>query len=300
MSDGIEALRHRIDSTADLQSVVRTMKALSASNIGQYERAVHALEEYNRTVELGLMACLRQPDVPLLVTEPQPATHVATGVIVFGTDQGLVGQFNDLLADYVTHSLNALPGDKQVWVVGERMRDRLEDSTLPLVDLLHVPNSLNAVTTLVGQLVVAVETARERGKISGLYLYHNRPGEISGQYEPVNQRLLPLDAAWQQQLRAQPWLTNKLPETLGSSLQTLAALIREYLFVSLFRACAESLASENASRLATMQRAEKNIGEMLEGLTHSYHQLRQEGIDAELFDVLAGFGCTLQNTPLKS
>lgn len=180
MSDGIEALRHRIDSTADLQSVVRTMKALSASNIGQYERAVHALEEYNRTVELGLMACLRQPDVPLLVTEPQPAAHVATGVIVFGTDQGLVGQFNDLLADYVTHSLSALPGDKQVWVVGERMRDRLEDSTLPLVDLLHVPNSLNAVTALVGQLVVAVETARERGKISGLYLYHNRPGEISG------------------------------------------------------------------------------------------------------------------------
>ena len=289
MSDGIEALRHRIDSTADLQSVVRTMKALSASNIGQYERAVHALEEYNRTVELGLMACLRQPDVPLLVTEPQPAAHVATGVIVFGTDQGLVGQFNDLLADYVTHSLSALPGDKQVWVVGERMRDRLEDSTLPLVDLLHVPNSLNAVTALVGQLVMAVETARERGKISGLYLYHNRPGEISGHYEPVNQRLLPLDAAWQQHLRAQPWLTNKLPETLGSSLQTLAALIREYLFVSLFRACAESLASENASRLVTMQRAEKNIGEMLEGLTHSYHQLRQEGIDAELFDIVAGF-----------
>jgi F-type H+-transporting ATPase subunit gamma len=169
------------------------------------------------------------------------------------------------------------------------MRDRLEDSTLPLVDLLHVPNSLNAVTALVGQLVVAVETARERGKISGLYLYHNRPGEVSGHYEPVNQRLLPLDAAWQQHLRAQPWLTNKLPETLGSSLQTLAALIREYLFVSLFRACAESLASENASRLVTMQRAEKNIGEMLEGLTHSYHQLRQEGIDAELFDIVAGF-----------
>ena len=99
----------------------------------------------------------------------------------------------------------------------------------------------------------------------------------------------PLDALWQRQLRAQPWLTNRLPETLGSSMQTLAALIREYLFVSLFRACAESLASENASRLATMQRAEKNIGEMLDALKHSYHQLRQEGIDAELFDIVAGF-----------
>lgn len=288
MSDGIEALRHRIDGTADLQSVVRTMKALSASNIGVYERAVQALDAYYHTVELGLVACLRQPDVPL-VTETHPGGNPVSGVIVFGTDQGLVGQFNDLLADFVVHTLPELPGNKLIWVVGERMQDRMEDHHLPLAELFNVPNSLNAVTALIGQLVVAVETARERGKIHGLYLFHNRPGEISGNYEPVIQRLLPLDALWQRQLRAQPWLTNRLPETLGSSMQTLAALIREYLFVSLFRACAESLASENASRLATMQRAEKNIGEMLDTLKHSYHQLRQEGIDAELFDIVAGF-----------
>ncbi|OQX05450.1 MAG: F0F1 ATP synthase subunit gamma [Thiothrix lacustris] len=289
MSDSIETLRHRIDGTVDLQSVVHTMKALSAANIGQYERAVHALEAYYYTVELGLIACLRQPDVPLLATETQRKNSIATGVIVFGTDQGLVGQFNDVLAEFVTHSLTALPGDKRVWVVGERMRDRLEDAALPLTGLFNVPNSVSAVTALIGQLVVATEAAREHGKISGLYLFHNRPGAVSGHYEPVSQRLLPLDAVWQRKLLAQPWLTDKLPEPLGSSPKTLAALIREYIFVSLFRACAESLASENASRLATMQRAEKNIGEMLEELTHSYHQLRQEGIDAELFDIVAGF-----------
>ncbi len=53
--------------------------------------------------------------------------------------------------------------------------------------------------------------------------------------------------------------------------------------------CAESLASENASRLAAMQRAEKNINELLDDLTHSYHQLRQSSIDEELFDVVSGF-----------
>lgn len=288
MSDGIEALRHRIDGTADLQSVVRTMKALSASNIGLYERAVQALDAYYHTVELGLVACLRQPDVPL-VTETHSVGNLASGVIVFGTDQGLVGQFNDLLADFVVQTLPELPGNKLIWVVGERMHDRLEDSRLPLAELFNVPNSLSAVTALIGQLVIAAETARERGNIHGLYLFHNRPGDISGSYEPVTQRLLPLDASWQRQLRARRWLTNRLPETLGSSLQTLAALIREYLFVSLFRACAESLACENASRLAAMQRAEKNIGEMLDALKHNYHQLRQEGIDAELFDIVAGF-----------
>jgi F-type H+-transporting ATPase subunit gamma len=80
-----------------------------------------------------------------------------------------------------------------------------------------------------------------------------------------------------------------LPEVIGSGLGTLRALIHEYLFISLFRACAASLASENASRLAAMERADKNINEMLENLHGTFHRLRQSGIDEELFDVISGF-----------
>jgi F-type H+-transporting ATPase subunit gamma len=80
-----------------------------------------------------------------------------------------------------------------------------------------------------------------------------------------------------------------LPEIMGGKTETLRALIREYLFVSLFRACAESLASENASRLAAMQRADKNIDELLENLNRTFHRLRQSGIDEELFEVISGF-----------
>lgn len=50
-----------------------------------------------------------------------------------------------------------------------------------------------------------------------------------------------------------------------------------------------SLASENASRLAAMQRADKNINELLEDLGGKYHRLWQSGIDEELFDVTSGF-----------
>jgi F-type H+-transporting ATPase subunit gamma len=70
---------------------------------------------------------------------------------------------------------------------------------------------------------------------------------------------------------------------------TLRTLIREYLFISLFRACAESLASENASRLAAMERADKNIEELRANLQITFHRIRQAGIDEELFDVIAGF-----------
>jgi F-type H+-transporting ATPase subunit gamma len=66
-------------------------------------------------------------------------------------------------------------------------------------------------------------------------------------------------------------------------------LIRQYLFVSLFRALAESLASENASRLAAMQGAEKNIEERLAALTLDFYQKRQMSITEELLDIVSGF-----------
>ncbi|WP_282955771.1 F0F1 ATP synthase subunit gamma [Photobacterium ganghwense] len=71
--------------------------------------------------------------------------------------------------------------------------------------------------------------------------------------------------------------------------QAIVASVQEYIFVSLFRACAESLASENACRLIAMQRAEKNIENQLETLGTDFHRLRQRVIDEELFDVIAGF-----------
>ena len=184
---------------------------------------------------------------------------------MFGSDQGLVGQFNDVVADYAIKTLAALPGKPQVWAVGERVHARLADAGLPLVGLFTVPNSVKAITPLVGQILMESETRHSQGEVTELHLFHNRP--TSGAvYAPVSQRLLPLDETWRRKLAELPWPTGNLPEVMGGGTATLRALIREYLFVSLFRACAESLASENASRLAAMQRADKNIDELLEDL----------------------------------
>ncbi|MEC5214748.1 F-type H+-transporting ATPase subunit gamma [Polaromonas sp. CG_9.5] len=288
MSDTIASLGRKIGTAGDLQSVVRTMKAVAASSIGQYESAVHALDDYYRTVQLGLAACLREMN-PLAA--PAPAQRSPTGAIaavVFGSDQGLVGQFNDLMADFVVKTLAELPGQKTVWPVGERIRARLTETDLVLGEGFVLPGSIGAITPLVGQILIEVETLREKEPNAPVYVFYNSPhaGEI---YTPTCQRLLPLDAAWQRELTAMPWPTKILPEVMNPGAETLLAFVREYLFVSLFRACAESLASENASRLAAMQRAEKNIEELLEDLNRSFHRLRQSGIDEELFDVIAGF-----------
>jgi F-type H+-transporting ATPase subunit gamma len=151
-----------------------------------------------------------------------------------------------------------------------------------------VPNSVQGIAPLVGQILVESEARRSQGEFVALYLFYNRP--TSGAvYAPVNQRLLPLDETWRRERAELPWPTKNLPEVMGGGTAALRALIREYLFVSLFRACAESLASENASRLAAMERADRNIDELLEDLNGTFRRLRQSSIDEELFDVISGF-----------
>ncbi len=289
MSESTASLRRKISGAGDLQSVVRTMKAVAASSIGQYENSVHALAGYYRTVELGLGAYFRERGPASLMSERK--TQTVSGeirAVVFGSDQGLVGQFNDVVADYAVKTLAALPSKPEVWAVGERVHARLADAGLAPVGLFTVPNSVKAITPLVGQILVQSESRHSQGEVTELHLFYNRP--TSGAvYAPVGQRLLPLDESWQCRLTELPWPTGNLPEVMGGGTSILRALVREYLFVSLFRACAESLASENASRLAAMQRADKNIDELLEHLNRTFHRLRQSGIDEELFDVVSGF-----------
>jgi len=279
MTETAETLRRKISSAADLQSVVRTMKALAVSGLTQYERAVHSLDDYYRTVELGLIACLSQPDVQRGEARLS-SNRGATGAVVFGSDQGLVGQFNEVLTDFVMEQLSAMPGNKRIMAVGERVLGYLPRAVMTG----NAPNSIAAITQLVGHILQDIDA--QRGEVAEVYLFHNRPRSGS-LYEPVMQRLLPFDATWRQQLATQPWPTGNLPEVIHA--MTEQALIREYLFISLFRACAESMASENASRLAAMQRAEKNIEEQLAELNQDFNQLRQSSIDEELFDVIAGF-----------
>lgn len=290
MSETTESLRAKINSANDLQSVVRTMKALAASNIGQYEKSVTALSDYYRTVELGLSLCFRK-----IALRPEPAEGTGQqnarliGAVVFGSEQGLVGQFNDLITDYTVKELDSIPGKAaRVWAVGERVHSRLAEAGLQPAGLFNVPNSVKAITPLIAQILVENEKLLSH-KNAELYLFYNRHKSRST-YEPVSQRVLPFDETWQHDLTKLPWPTkNLLPEVIGDITETLRALISEYVFVSLFRACAESLASENASRLAAMQRAEKNIDDLLNDLRVSYYRVRQAGIDEELFEVVSGF-----------
>lgn len=292
MSESNASLKRKILTAGELQSVVRTMKVLASSSIGQYEKSVLSLADYYHTIELGLGAALRQTfrkNLGLIPAEnkQRKKSSAVVGAIVFGSDQGLVGRFNEDISDYTVKILAKFHGRPQVWAVGERVHARLIDAGLKPIGLFALPNSIRAINPLVGEIQIESEKNRAQKKYSHVFVFHNK-ARSETVYEPSHQRLLPLDQTWQESISKIPWPTSILPEVLGSDDSTLHALIHEYLYISLFKACAESLASENASRLAAMQRADKNIDELLEKLQVKFHRLRQEGIDEELFDVISG------------
>lgn len=287
-------LRRKLDGAEDLKSVVRTMKAMAASNIGQYELAVKALSDYNRTVELGIIAYFNERKEQKKTSENK---HYATCAIVFGSDQGLVGKFNNTLADFVSEQLNKLEGQKTIWAIGERVKLVLLDQGLTIQNLLPVPGSVDGITPLVSQLLLKSEEHIHAKKVDHIYVFHNQPNSNGIGYTPVKRQLFPLDEQWRANFLELKWPTKLPPQLAGDEQATLLALIHEYLFVSLFRASAESLASENASRLIAMQRAEKNIGELLDNYNHKFHRIRHALIDEELFDVVSGFEAA--NTELR-
>ena len=98
-----ESLRRTIAVTEELQSVVKTMKALAGVNIRQYERAAHAVAEYNRTIEMGLQIALQR--LPAHALPPQHALKGKLGAIVFGSDQGMCGQLNDQVVSHASRAL---------------------------------------------------------------------------------------------------------------------------------------------------------------------------------------------------
>ena len=296
MSESPEQLRRKMASAADLQSVVMAMKAQAAANVGQYLRSVAALADYAHTVELGLGACFRQQQQQPLATVHRPAGPAGAGrfshAVVFGSDQGLVGRFNETVVDFAQTALAVQPPGTQLWAVGERMRDTLTEGGMPPRGSFAVPATVQTVSRLVADILVTVVGSSvlpaEPGAATKLLLFYNRPTTGSA-YAPVTQQLLPLDDAWRQELSRRPWPTPLPAEVIGSVTDTMRALISEYLFVSIFRASAESLASENASRLAAMDRADRNIDKMLLTLHDRFHRLRQSRIDEELSDVISGF-----------
>ena len=297
----LDSLQRQITTTQELQSVVKTMKVLAATSIRQYERAVESLVDYTRTIEIGLQMVLSEStDYLQKAALTDTAKNHRLGAIVFGSDQGMCGQFNEQIAHSAVmqiKSLSLLPADLTVFAVGARVIPPLEAAGQALAATLPMPSSLAGIISMVQELLLHIETWSQEQQIGRILLFYNRPASNTAFASEMIQ-LLPLDQSWLQHLQQQQQRGKRsLPMWTMDSSELFASLIRQYFFVFLYRAFAESLASENASRLASMQVAEQNIETRLAEFNTQFQQQRQTSITEEILEIMSGFEVLTQQTP---
>lgn len=240
-----EGLQRALRATDTLGSVVQTMKALASVRIVQVRRAVVSLDAAVATLELAFVALLRhQPQFARPAALPADAPWA---LIVFGSDHGLCGPFNDRIARHAQRVMARSQPPHGTLAVGRRLRPRLERLGYPVAETLTLPASLPAVEMAVMQVLDRIERWREQG-VMRVWVLHQRP-QGTARYAPHGVQLLPLDDAWLRGLRDRRWPTRALP-MLGVEVPAmLYGLVRQHLTLMLVRAFAASQAAENGARL---------------------------------------------------
>jgi F-type H+-transporting ATPase subunit gamma len=179
--------------------------------------------------------------------------------------------------------------------VGSRIADGLQAAGQPVEHGLSVPGSVEGITPLVQSIVLRLETWRQAGQVDHIWVFHNRPAKGTASVSTLLP-LFPLSYLYLQKLQQQPWPSRCRPQITMEPERLFSALFQQHFFLGLYRACAESLASENASRLASMHIAEKNIEERLFDLKAALQQQRQKTITEELLDIVSGFEALAQDS----
>ncbi len=288
--ESLEQLHRQLESLDDLRTIIKTMKALSAASIRQYEQAVSALAAYYLTVERGLHVTLKGTASPSLPPRRRQEPR-RLAAIVFGSDYGLCGRFNEEITQYALERMDSAaadPKNRLLLAVGARVAASLEQAGQSIEEDFLVPGSAPQITATVQQILLKLDEWREQAGVHYVYLFYNRHTGGKG-YHPTGFELLPINLHRFHRLEEEQWPSRVLPTFTIERDVLLARLLHQYLFVTIFRACAESQASEHTSRLAAMQAAERNLDERLEEVTMVFRRARQNAITSELLDVVSGF-----------
>jgi F-type H+-transporting ATPase subunit gamma len=282
-----EALRKRIATAEELHSVVRTMKALASSRVRRFKEAADSLEVYNSVVEMGFRIIMRA-GAERIRTAGKPGRR---GAVVFGSDQGLAGPFNDRIVRHALAEIDRSELPRKDWTVlcvGLRAASRLESAGQAPVSRFSMPRSVEGIAPRVQDIIVILEKWHFEEEIERIYLFFNRHGNHA-HYAPETFLILPVSPDFLDEMESKPWPGRTLPQFSLSWDRLFSLLVRQYIFVNLYRALVESLASENAGRLASMQGAEKNIENRMEELAGEMRRVRQDAITEELLDIVSGY-----------
>jgi F-type H+-transporting ATPase subunit gamma len=284
--------RRRIRSVKNTQQITRAMKFIAAARLRKAQEGVMAARPYAREILRILrsaVARIEEPMHPLLERRPEESILV----IVMTGDRGLAGPFNANVLRYSTNFLREHASKKiRVIAVGKKGRDVLRKRNYEFAgEYLNV--SLNVEFRHAKEIAAKVVELYSSREVDAVYVIYNEFKSVIVQ-RLCAQKLLPIEpevlktpeAAKSGDAVGQATLVDYIYEEPPAEI--FKSLVLRYVDTEVFRILLESAAAEHGARMAAMDSATLNAGELITELTLEMNKIRQAGITRELIEIVSG------------
>lgn len=278
----LRELQRKLDSIRALQDVVNAMRSLAAVYVRRAEMTLAATRPYGQVVNAALRLVLDKAD---LAPEEEPADRAALAV-VFASDQGLAGPFNERVVQAADRFRAERAGPVSFACIGRRGSALLALRGIEPLLWTRAPTSLEGITAEVTELAAGIFDAYHKSGAEEVFFVFNAFESI-GHFESRVRRIVPPvrdeleESAGRRAFSYEPILT-------APPMALLSRLVEEYFFIELYQGLLESHASENGARLTAMTAASSNVEDRLAEIRGQYQSVRQDTITSELMDVVSG------------
>lgn len=289
----LKDLRARITSVKNTRKITSAMKMVAASKLRRAQEAAEAARPYAERMErmLGNLAASvhGQAGAPKLLAGTGKADRHL--VVVMTADRGLCGGFNTNVvrsARLLVRDLLAEGKDVKILCVGRKGRDQLKRDYASLIGKTWEGVNRRGVAFSsadeVAQMVLD-QYANDEFDVCTV-IYNKFKSAIS--QEVTRQQLVPFPVPATAGTQGGSGELKALYEYEPSEEGILADLLPKNVAMQFFSAMLESDASEQGARMAAMDNATRNAGEMINKLTTQYNRARQANITKELIEIISG------------
>lgn len=279
----LKTLRLRIKSVKNTRQITKTMKMVAAAKVRRARAAVESARPYAARLGtiLGNIAASAAGDAPLLLQGRAKVTTVR--LLVCGSDRGLCGGLNSNLLKAATkwvREQEALGRTVQLVAVGRKIRDGLKSNYSAQLVASHTDLGRSVEFAHAQMIAQEALTAFESGACDEVHLLSAELVSMLTQ-TPKHTQLIPFA------IPAGEAPTSST-EFEPDEATVLADLLPRNLNLQVFSALLETQASEQAARMAAMDSATRNAGEMIKKLSVQYNRSRQAAITKELIEIISG------------
>lgn len=287
---GLKEIKARIKSVKNTKKITYAMKLVAATKMRGAQEAVLNSREYSESIK-RLLANVLQATAEAAIVHPLMETREVKRValVVIGANRGLCGSYNSnvnkaIKAFYADIKAKHPGVDVEAVVLGKKAHDYYKRFALK-TSSVYSELSEDPASWPLADIAKQLEISFIKKEIDAAYLIFTNFKSALSAY-PKTEQLLPLIP--------ENFVGSSAPEVNQQTIfepsaeKVLGAFLPRMINVSILQGALNSKASEYGARMAAMDTATKNAGELVEGLTLKFNKIRQAGITSEILDIVGG------------